>query len=118
MGFFDTYKDTGGLDFVKKAEKDEIIRDRTVLSISKCFYRVSKFEGKDKPQYIVVFDLDGEERAMGFGAMVDGQGVESRDRMLEGMQEYLNEHEGETIDVYLEKVGRSVLIKDAAKLSA
>ena len=110
MGFFDEFQDSSGLSFIKKEEKNVLIQDATDLAIVAVKRVTTNFDGHPGEQYVIVFDLDGETRALGFQI----GNVESRDRMLAQMQDYLaNSDEAEPVVVRLVKKGRSVLIKDA-----
>lgn len=108
MGFFDNYQDTGGLDWIKSDEKAVLIADAVPLTVVTVgFTEASQFG----PQYFVVVDLEGESRALSFSAGT----VQSRDAMLDAMRNYLDNDGAEPITIVLEKVGRSVVIKNAAE---
>lgn len=83
--FFDTYADGGpdGGAFIGKLEKDELIAARTPLTVT----RITRGTTKFGEQYFVHVLVEGEEedRVLGFKT---GQ-VESRDRKLDAMQEWL-----------------------------
>lgn len=82
MGFFDGYKEEGGLNYIGSEEKAVIIKEGLPLT----FLRAWTGEGQFGPKYTVVVEYDGEERAVSFPA---GK-VESRDRMLDAMIEYVD----------------------------
>lgn len=104
MAFKDEYKDTGGLNFVGKEEKAELIDSAEQFPIRQVFKGNSTEYG---PKYNLIVELDGEERCISFGA----GSVESRDRMLDAMIDYLDENEGEEVPVYLERQKQSILIR-------
>lgn len=106
MGFFDEFKDTSGGSWVGAEEKAELIASGTVLSVTDVIYDPTNKYG---PRYVVKFSLDGEDRSIGFGA----ESVESRDRMLAALAEYLDANEGETTELIMEQVGRSVVLRAA-----
>jgi len=103
MAFKDEFVDIGGGSWVGKEEKQELIDSATEFSISAVIYDPTNKYG---PRYVVKFELDGEERSLGFGA----ESVESRDRMLASLATYLDEHEDETVPVVMSQVGRSVVL--------
>lgn len=103
--FFETFEDGSGLSFVGQEEKETLIEDQTTLAV----LRVSKSNTKYGERFITVVELDGEERALSFST----GSVESRDRLLDSLMEYLNEDDAETPLVFLERVGRSILIRNA-----
>lgn len=108
MGFFDEYKEEGGLDYVGKDEKSVLITNGTPLEVQRIFHSEA---GQFGPKYTMIVLLNGDERAISFGA---GK-VESRDRMLDAMSEYLDtEEEVEKPVVKLVRVKQSVLIRNAA----
>ena len=53
--------------------------------------------------------LDDEERCISFPA----EGVQSRDRMLENMRDYISKPGAETVRIALVKKGRATIIVDA-----
>ncbi len=117
-GFFDSYveQEGNGLSFVGENEFDELVKDQTQVVIT----RVSgPSPSKYGPRYIVVFDLEGEERAKSFRA----GSVDSRDVMLDAMQEYLQAEDSEAPVVFFEKGesksgNKPILIRDASQLGA
>lgn len=110
MGFFDEFKDVSGGSWVGKEEKAELIASGAVLSVTDVIYDPTNKYG---PRYVVKFQLDGEDRSLGFGA----ESVESRDRMLAALAEYLDRNEGEHVDLIMEQNGRSVVLREAVAAS-
>ena len=108
-GFFETYKETSGagLAFVGKEEKEELIKNATPFLIEKVIKGPSKFG--PVPRYIVLTTIDGEARALSFAA----EAVESRDMMLDALIDYLQDETATPPEVYLERVDRSILVRDA-----
>jgi hypothetical protein len=104
-GFFDTFETTAGLNFVGKDEKADLIADSVPLTVVKVFSTESQYG----PRYILVVQLDGEERAIGFGKGT----VQSRDSMLAAMEAYLEGESVEPIVVKLSQAGRATIITEA-----
>lgn len=122
--FFDEYVDisASGGSWIKADEK-------AVLMEQGIPFQITAIEDDDENRYgprFVAFVLvpnpetgDEEERKLGFpkverdgeGAVIGG--VESRDRMLVQMQEYLSRDNAEPVLVKLEKVGRAIIIRQA-----
>src|SRR5688572_1012997 len=109
-GFFDNYEDGSGLSFIGKEEKETLIEDATTLPV----LRISRSTTRFGERFILITELDGEERALSFGT----ESVESRDRLLDAMMEYLTGDEVVTPEVRLERKGRSILIVDASSPAA
>ncbi len=104
MGFFDNFEDTSGASFIGKDEKEELIKDATVLPV----LRISLGESQYGERYLVTVDLDGEERAITFNT----GSVESRDRMLAALANYLDSEDAEPVSVVVSRVGRSLILKN------
>lgn len=115
-GFFDVFQDQSGLDWIKANEKEELIQDKTPLQVVSAGFSAA---GQFGPKYFLVFELDGATRAISFGKSTEEKpGVESRDNFFEALIEYLATDDNEPPVVYLERVGRSVLIKNAEALAS
>ncbi len=110
MGFFDTYEDTSRSSFVNEDETAELIASATDLPI----VSVKSVTTKYGPSFFVTFLLDGEERTKVFKKADEDGGVESRDDLLGQLEEYLKDRSAERPVVYLEKAGRSILVRNAA----
>lgn len=108
MGFWDEYEDQGGLSFIKEAEKNVLISNKVELPIYKVIRTKDRFNPPDGEQFIVVTEVDGEERALGFKI----GSVESRDRMLDSVQDYLEREDAETPVVVIKKVGQAQILVD------
>lgn len=106
MGFFDTYEDTSSGNWIAKDEKQELIENGTPLT-------VSAVGVEDSPQYgeryvlTVTIGDDTEERRLSFPR----GSVESRDRMLDAMEKWLDDDGSEQPVVVIEKVGRSNIVR-------
>lgn len=90
--FWDDHKDEGTVGaFIKKEEKEELIKDRTPLLVKSVSFGGSKYG----PRYLVGVLLDGEERALAFNP----GSVQTRDQLLDDLikQYDLPEHEEITI---------------------
>jgi hypothetical protein len=97
---------TAGLSWVKAEEKAILIDDAVPLTVTAAGHSVTQYG----PRYFIVFDLEGETRALGFN---EGS-VESRDRMLGALVEFLAEEDAEPPTFLLQKVGRSIVLKDVS----
>lgn len=113
MSFFDNFQDAGGGNYVAADEKDVLIENGIPFKVTGVVFEE---EGKFGDRYVIRIDLpnpengEEEERLMSFGA----GSVESRDRMLRAMMAYLEDADAEPPEVKLEKIGRAVLIRNAA----
>lgn len=108
MSFFDNYKDIGGGEYVGADEKGVLIEQGIPFQITDVVYQE---ESKFGERYVCRVMLPGddggpEERLMSFSVGT----VESRDRMLHALSEWLDEADNEPPFVKLEKVGRAVII--------
>lgn len=109
MGFFDDYKDIGGGEYVGADEKAVLIENGIPFQITDVVYQE---ESKFGERYVCRVELpdpetgETEERLMSFSAGT----VESRDRMLKALSEWLDDGDNEPPYVKLEKVGRAVII--------
>ena len=111
MSFFDEYKEIGG-NFVSADEK-QVLMDQGIP------FQIIAVVDDDGNKYGARFVAkalvpdpesgDEEERAISFPKDT----VESRDRMLSEMQKYLEREDAEPVMVKLEKVGRSILVRNA-----
>lgn len=112
MGFFDEYKDSGaGGTWIGKDEKAELIANGVPLVVT----AISQEDHSDYGErYIADVTLpdeyaseDGETaRQVSFPKGT----VESRDRMLDAMEKWLDDPTHESPTVKLEKVGRSIIV--------
>lgn len=112
MGFFDEFQDSGSLpDKVKVEEKAVLVAQGTPFEILRVIYfPTGKFGDKEKNPtgawYAVVINLDDEERSLFFNK----GNVESRDRMLDEMVEYLKRDDAVSPVVYFEQKGQSIVL--------
>jgi len=112
VSFFDEYKDIGGGEYVSSDEKNVLIENGIPLKITDVAYQEESKFGERYVCRVLLPDPetgDEEERLMSFSAGT----VESRDRMLKAMAEYLDDADAEPPLVKLEKVGRAVIIVKA-----
>lgn len=111
MGFFDEYKEIGG-NYVKADEKQVLIDNGIPFQVTAV---VADDENKYGPRYVATVLLpdpengDEAERAISFPKGT----VDSRDRMLNQMMNYLEREDAEPVLVKLDKVGRSILVRSA-----
>jgi hypothetical protein len=112
MGFFDTYKEIGG-NWINAEEKQEMIDKGVVFEITGIMHDDANKYGPRFVASITAPNLqtgDAEERSIGFPKGT----VESRDRLILALEEYLNGDEVEPVLATLEKVGQSILIRQGA----
>lgn len=110
MGFFDEYKDIGGGKYVGADEKAVLIENGIPIQIIDVVYQEESKYGERFVTRVLLPDPDGgeaEERLMSFSAGT----VESRDRMLRALMEWLDEADNEPPYVKLNKVGRAVIVE-------
>lgn len=111
MGFDFAKYDTGG-NYLKAAEKKAVAEAGIPFVIT----AVKEGEYDGQPRYVLDIIVpnpetgDDEERLLAFPI---GSGVESRDRMLAALMEYLEGDSPEEVKAKLEKVGRSYIIREA-----
>ena len=112
MGFWDEYVEVGG-NFIKADEKQVIIDNGIPLRVLAI---VEDQQNQYGPRYVAQVVCpnpetdEDEERAVSFPIGT----VESRDRMLAQLLEYLRRDDAEEVVVKLEKKGRSILLRQAA----
>lgn len=106
MGFFDTWEDIGGGNYIGKEEKEELIKGRIPFPILKVQKGKNPFGEGDR--YVVTTELEGEQRVLGFNVGA----AASRDRFLDAVAEYLETEGAEPVVVIFERVGKAVLIRD------
>lgn len=105
--FFDTFTDTSAGNWVKADEKNELMENGQTFVITS----VSRDEHSQfGERYVAHVILSDEERAMSFPVGT----VESRDRMLEALEKWLDDPANEKPVCKLEKVGRSIIIRPAS----
>lgn len=110
MSFFDEYKDIGGGEYVSSDEKNVLIENGIPFQMTDVVYQEeSKFGERFVTRVLLPDPETGEEeeRLMSFGAGT----VESRDRLLRALAEWLDEADNEPPYVKLAKVGRAVIIE-------
>lgn len=109
--FFGTYVDEnpgGGQQYVSGPEKDALLESGTSFTIVGVkFDPKGGFDNADR--YVLDVILEGEERKLSFQA----GSVDSRDRMLAAMAEFLTANAGATVNARLEAAGRATLITAA-----
>ena len=107
-GFFDTYVDDnpGGGTWVSGDEKDQLVDSGDAFDIT----AVSLDPGdKFGERFVLDIVLNGEARKVGFQTGT----VDSRDRMLSSMAEFLASNAGSQVRAKLASSGRSVLVTAA-----
>jgi hypothetical protein len=116
MAFFDEYQDLGGGGWMKADEKQVLMEQGIPFQVIDVVDDpTNTYEGAPSPRYVVVAlvpnpeDGTEEERKLGFPKGT----VESRDRMLVQLAEYLQREDAEQVIVKLEKVGRSHVLRQA-----
>lgn len=110
MSFFDEYKDIGGGQYVGAEEKAVLIENGIPLQITDVVYQDESKYGERYVCRVLLPDEESgkyeDERLMSFSAGT----VESRDRMLAALSEWLDDADNAPPWVKLEKVGRAVII--------
>lgn len=110
MGFFDTYTDTSGSGYVNAAEKKVLMDEGVTFPISQVFVEDHPEFGERYVASVTVPGEDGlEDRRISFPKGT----VDSRDRMLDAMEKWLEDPDNELPIVKLTKVGRSIIIVPA-----
>lgn len=110
MGFFDEYKDSSSSTFVKADEKAQLIEDGTpfpIIAIAKEDH--SEFGERFNATVLLPGDEGDVEKTISFPT----GSVESRDRMLEAMEKFLDDPTNTPPVVVLYKKGRSILLRAA-----
>ena len=111
MAFWDEYKEVGG-NYIGADEKAVLMENGIPLTVVDVIEDQANQYG---PRWVAKVMApnpesgDEEERAISFPIGT----VESRDRMLKQLSEYLAREDAETVVVKLEKAGRSILIRQA-----
>lgn len=122
--FFDEYIDIGGSGgaWMSAAEKQVLIENGIPFQITEV---ADDDQNQYGPRYVLFVKVpdpetgEDEERKIGFAKVThdeDGKieaGVESRDRMLVQMQEYLSRDGSEPVTVKLTKIGRAQILQQA-----
>jgi len=113
LGFWDEYEDVGSLGtFIGAAEKKVLMENGIPMTVTKV---VEDQQNQYGPRYVAQVVVpnpetgDEEERAISFPIGT----VESRDRLLAQLNEYLAREDADTVTIKLEQVGRSILIRQA-----
>lgn len=113
MGFFDEFAsvETAGLSFVSEEEKEVLIDESVALPVVRLF----KTETKYGPRFVLVTEIEGEERALGFGCAAAGKDPYSRDVLFENLTAYLDREDtdGEVVSVKMSRIGRYIDIVQA-----
>lgn len=111
MSFWDEYKEIGG-NFIKADEKQVLIENGIPLKVTAVIEdQANQYGPRFVAQVVVPNPETGEdeERAVSFPIGT----VESRDRMLLQLVDYLARPDAEEVVVKLEKAGRSILLRQA-----
>jgi len=110
--FFSTYVDDTpyeGGDYVTGEEKEELLKSGKSFII-----RAVTLEPtggyKDTERFLLDITLDDAERKLGFQT----GSVDSRDRMLAAMADFLAANPGKTVQARIEAAGRATLVTAAA----
>lgn len=112
MSFFDEYKDIGGGEYVSADEKQVLIDNGIPFQMTDVVYQEESKFGERFVARVLLPDPDTgeeEERLISFGVGT----VESRDRLLRALAEWLDAADNAPPFVKLEKVGRAVIIVKA-----
>ena len=112
MSFWDEFKDVGGGAYISAEEKAALIENGVVFQVTDV---VEDPTNKFGPRFVLKVRVpnpltgENEERNLGFA-----QGtVQSRERLLNAMADYLGSDDAEDVFVKLSKAGQAVLIEKA-----
>lgn len=112
MSFWNEYEEISG-NFIGAEEKAVLMDNGIPMKV----LEVKEDEANQYgPRYVITVMVpnptsgEEEERLISFPI---GSGVESRERMLAQMKEYMEREDAEPISIKLEKVGRAILIRQA-----
>jgi hypothetical protein len=111
VSFWDEYEEIGG-NFIGADEKRVLMDAGIPMTVQSI---VEDQHNQYGPRYVAKVVVpnpetgEDEERAISFPIGT----VESRDRMLSQMIEYLGREDAEQVAVKLEQVGRSILVRQA-----
>lgn len=112
LAFWDEYKEVGG-NFIKAAEKQILMDEGVPFNITAVVEdQTNKYGPRYAAQVVIpegVAGVEAGERTISFPIGT----VESRDRMLGQMATYLDREDADDVVVKLEKVGQSILIRQA-----
>lgn len=112
MAFWDEYKEVGG-NFVKAPEKQILMDEGVPFPILKVVEdQANKFGPRYAATVVLPEGVEGVEAGERVISFPIGT-VESRDRMLNQMETYLDREDADDVVVKLEKVGQSILIRQA-----
>lgn len=111
MSFWDNYKEIGG-NFVKAEEKQVLMEGGIPFQITGIALDEDNSYGPCFVATVLLPDPENGEEAERSIYFPKGT-VESRDRMLKQMMEYLDGEDADAVMVKLEKAGRSILIRQA-----
>lgn len=100
--FWDNFTTTSGLNFIGKEEKDVMVEETVPFKIERIFHTPSKFG----PRYVAITNVDGEERALGFGAGT----VESRDQFFDALIGWYEREDAEPVTVVMKRAGNAILV--------
>lgn len=112
MSFKDSFKDIGGGQYLSAEDKETLASTGTEFAITEV---IEDQANKYGPRYVlkvvvpdgILEPTDAESRNMAFQIGT----VESRDRMLQQMEAYLEGDDAEDVPATLEKVGRSWVLR-------
>lgn len=107
-GFFDEFKDVGGGEYVDADEKAVLVDHGIPVTITQVVYQE---ESKFGERYVLKVQYEDDEgpqdKLMSFGKGT----VESRDRMLHAMEQWLDDPMNDPPVVVIEKVGRPFILR-------
>jgi len=110
--FFQTYVDDTpyeGGDYVTGEEKEELLKSGKSFAIRNVTLEPTGGY-KDTERFLLDITLEDVERKLGFQT----GSVDSRDRMLAAMADFLAANPGKTVQARIEAAGRATLVTAAA----
>lgn len=112
MGFFDEYDEGPSGRWIKAPEKNVLIENGIPIEITALKLDVHPQHGERYVATCLVPNPETGDSEEGLISFNTGT-VESRDRMLKQMSEYMERDDAEPVHVKLTKQGRSILVKAA-----
>ena len=105
--------ETGG-NFVKAEEKAVLIAEAVALRAVRVFRGPDQFN-PGKERYVLVVDIEGEERSMAFAVGGKDGKATSRDVFLESLGQHLELEDAEPVSVVLKKLNGGFIGIDVAE---
>ena len=105
--------ETGG-NFIKAEEKAVLIAEGVALRAVRVFRGPDQFN-PGKERYVLVVDIDGEERSLAFAVGGKDGKPTSRDSFLESLGQHLELEDAEPVSVVMKKLNGGFIGIDVAE---